>query len=222
MIAAGSYVVFQHQSGRYPYIAALLPALERLQTLCRPVGQAVANVSLGRATLALMDNNLLDDWFTKSQAAAFLQVSEKTIERLARKGEIRRETRKRPGVRPSPVYSPEDLDRVKAAQVPQVVVMPPQAEAGGVPALAPRLDLPSFLQSLVTGADVPLRDKLFLTVKEAVRFSGLPESTIRRLLRSGKLPGFKAGGWRIRRVDLEELGCRQLKDLSDTLSLTSL
>ena len=169
-----------------------------------------------------MNDTILDDWFTKSQAAAFLQVSEKTIERLARKSAIRRETRKRPGVRPSPVYSPEDLDRVKAAQVPQVVVMPPQAEAGGVPALASRLDLPSFLQSLVTGADVPLRDKLFLTVKEAVRFSGLPESTIRRLLRSGKLPGFKAGGWRIRRVDLEELGCRQLEDLSDTLSLTSL
>ena len=110
------------------------------------------------------------------------------------KGEIRRETRKRPGVRPSPVYSPEDLDRVKAAQVPQVVVMPPQAEAGGVPALAPRaLELPSFLQSLVSGADVPLRDKLFLTVKEAVRFSGLPKSTIRRLLRSGKLPRLQSG-----------------------------
>ena len=41
-------------------------------------------------------------------------------------------------------------------------------------------------------------DKLFLRVKEAVRFSGLPESTIRRLLRTGKLPGVKAGGWRIR------------------------
>ena len=169
-----------------------------------------------------MDDTILDEWFTKSQAAAFLQVSEKTVERLASKGEIRRETRKRPGVRPSPVYSPEDLDRVKAAQVPQVAVLPPQAEAGCVPALAPRVDLPAFLQSLVAGPDVPLRDKLFLTVKEAVRFSGLPESTIRRLLRTGKLPGFKAGGWRIRRVDLEELGCRQLEDLSDTLSLTCL
>ena len=170
-----------------------------------------------------MDDTILDDWFTKSQAAAFLQVSEKTIERLARKGEIHRETRKRPGVRPSPVYSPEDLGRVKNAQTPQVAVLPPQAEAGGVPALIPpRVELPSFLQSLLSGADVPLRDKLFLTVKEAVRFSGLPESTIRRLLRSGKLPGIKAGGWRIRRADLEELGCRQFADLSDTLSLTSL
>ena len=65
-----------------------------------------------------MDDTILDDWFTKSQAAALLQVSEKTVERLTRKGEIRRETRKRPGVRPSPVYSPEDLERVKAAQVP--------------------------------------------------------------------------------------------------------
>ena len=53
-----------------------------------------------------MDDTILDDWFTKSQAAGLLQVSEKTVERLARKGEIRRETRKRPGVRPSPVYSP--------------------------------------------------------------------------------------------------------------------
>ena len=163
-----------------------------------------------------MDDTILDDWFTKSQAAAFLQVSEKTIERLARKGEIRRETRKRPGVRPSPVYSPEDLDRVKNAQTPQVAVLPPQAEAGGVPALVPpRVDLPSFLQSLLSGADVPLRDKLFLSVKEAVRFSGLPESTIRRLLRSGKLPGVKTGGWRIKRSDLEQLDLRHLEDLSD-------
>ena len=134
-----------------------------------------------------MDDTILDDWFTKSQAAAFLQVSGKTIERLARKGEIHRETRKRPGVRPSPVYSPEDLDRVKNAQTPQVAVLPPQAEAGGVPALVPpRVDLPSFLQSLLSGADVPLRDKLFLTVKEAVRFSGLPESTIPPLTQERK------------------------------------
>ena len=45
---------------------------------------------------------------------------------LARKGETGAlRLAKRPGVRPSPVYSPEDLGRVKKAQVPQVVVMPP-------------------------------------------------------------------------------------------------
>ena len=169
-----------------------------------------------------MDDTILDDWFTKSQAASVLRVSEKTIERLATKGEIRRATRKRPGVRPSPVYCPEDLDRVKNAQTPPAVVMPPQAEAGGVPALAPRAgELSAFLQSLITGADVPLRDKLFLSVKEATRFSGLPESTIRRLLRSGKLPGVKTGGWRIKRSDLEQLNLRHIADMSDTSVLNT-
>ena len=34
-----------------------------------------------------MDDTILDDWFTKTQAAAFLRVSEKTVERLATKGD---------------------------------------------------------------------------------------------------------------------------------------
>ena len=54
-----------------------------------------------------MDDTILDDWFTKSQAAAVLQVSEKTIERLATKGEIRRSmtgsARSKPG---SPTCGP--------------------------------------------------------------------------------------------------------------------
>ena len=35
-----------------PSKAALFPALQRLQTLCRPVRQAVSNVSLGRVVVA--------------------------------------------------------------------------------------------------------------------------------------------------------------------------
>ena len=80
-----------------------------------------------------MDDTILDDWFTKSQAASVLRVSEKTIERLATKGEIRRATRKRPGVRPSPVYCPEDLDRVKNAQTPPASSCPPRLRPVGFP-----------------------------------------------------------------------------------------
>ena len=163
----------------------------------------------------VMPDDPLKDWLTKTEAAAFLRVSEKTIERLATKGHLRRTTRKRHGVRPLPVYNPDDLQKVKDSQTAQVQVVP-QAEAGQTQALAPRVDLPSFLQSLVNGADVPLRDKLFLSVKEATRFSGLPESTIRRLLRSGKLPGVKAGGWRIKRSNLEQVDLRHIEDMSDT------
>ena len=163
----------------------------------------------------VMPDDPLKDWLTKTEAAAFLRVSEKTVERLATKGDVRRTTRKRHGVRPLPVYNPDDLQKVKDSQTAQVQVVP-QAEAGQTQALAPRVDLPSFLQSLVNGADVPLRDKLFLSVKEATRFSGLPESTIRRLLRSGKLPGVKTGGWRIKRSDLEQVDLRHIEDMSDT------
>ena len=138
----------------------------------------------------VMPDDPLKDWLTKTEAAAFLRVSEKTIERLATKGHLRRTTRKRHGVRPLPVYNPDDLQKVKDSQTAQVQVVP-QAEAGQTQALAPRVDLPSFLQSLVNGADVPLRDKLFLSVKEATRFSGLPESTIRRCSGAGSSPASK-------------------------------
>ena len=161
-----------------------------------------------------MDTTILDDWCTKAQAAATLQVSEKTIERLATKGDIRRATRKRPGIRPLPVYDPGDLQKIKDSQIPHVEIIT-QAEARSVPALTPRLDLPSILQSLVNGADVPLRDKLFFSVKEAARYSGLPQSTIRRLIHASKIPAVKAGGWRIKRSDLEQLDCGHLTDLSD-------
>ena len=94
-----------------------------------------------------MPDHLLDDWLTKTHAAAFLQVSEKTIERLATKGDVRRATRKRPGVRPLPVYDPDDLQKIKDSQMPRVEIIS-QAEAPQRPALVPRVDLlPSFLQT---------------------------------------------------------------------------
>ena len=161
-----------------------------------------------------MPDHLLDDWLIKTQAAAFLQVSEKTIERLATKGDVRRATRKRPGVRPLPVYDPDDLQKIKDSQIPRGEIIS-QAEAPQRPALAPRVDLlPSFLQTLFP-SDLPLRDKLFLTIKEAARFAGLPQATIRRLIHASKIPAVKAGGWRIKRSELEKLDLGHLVDLSD-------
>ena len=64
-------------------------------------------------------------------------------------------------------------------------------------------------------SDLPLRDKLFLTIKEAARFAGLPQATIRRLIHAAAIPAVKAGGWRIKRSDLEQLDSRHFVDLSD-------
>ena len=45
----------------------------------------------------------------------------------------------------------------------------------------------------------------FLTVAEAATLLRMPEATVRRMLKSGRLPGIYGGtrgGWRIRRADL--------------------
>ena len=166
-----------------------------------------------------MNDTILDDWFTKSQAAGLLQVSEKTVERLAHKGQIRRETRKRPGVRPLVVYHPDDLQQIKDAHIPRVEIVSQADPKQQQPALVPRADLlPSLLQTLFPSDNLPLRDKLFFTLKEAARFAGLPQATIRRLIHAAKLPAVKAGGWRIKRSDLEQIDARHITDLSDTLS----
>ena len=77
--------------------------LTRYRQLPLTVRHRSVFLSLTHAKLPCMPDHLLDDWLTKTHAAAFLQVSEKTIERLATKGDVRRATRKRPGVRPLPV-----------------------------------------------------------------------------------------------------------------------
>ena len=184
--------------GASRFAASLLSSLNshktRLQTLCRPVGHTLSKSVSSLCYADSMDTKL-DDWFTKTQAAGFLKVSEKTVERLATKGTVRRATRKRPGVRPSPVYCPDDLERVKAAQTAQMIVMPPQeADPGELAVPASRAgELSVFLQSLITAATVPLRDKLFLNIKEAARFAGLPKATIRRLIHAAKNPRRQSG-----------------------------
>lgn len=59
-----------------------------------------------------------------------------------------------------------------------------------------------------------LRRKLFLTLREAAEYSGLPLSSIRRLLARNLLPAVKLGGWRIKRSYLEMLAPRHLRRLA--------
>ena len=165
-----------------------------------------------------MPDDPLDNWLTKSAAAAELQVSEKTIERLAAKNEIERRTRRRTGARPQPVYNPSDVAKIKESQNAETFVVPKSEKTAAKPskALVPvRPDLGAFLQALSPSEHVPLTDKLFLNLKEAARYSGLPRSLIRRLIHAQKLNAIKAGGWRIKRTDLEQLDLGQLRDLSD-------
>ena len=120
-------------------------------------------------------DDTIDDWFTKSQAAAFLKISEKTIERLATKGTVRRATRKRPGVRPLPVYNPDDLEQIRDSQIPRVEIVPqaePQQRSRSFPAL-----LTSYLHSCKTSylPTSPCATSCFLPSKKRPASPGCPK-----------------------------------------------
>ena len=52
---------------------------------------------------------------------------------------------------------------------------------------------------------VPVEQKVFLNLKEAAEYSGMPQAWLMREIKSGKIKAIKAGGWRIRRAELEQL-----------------
>ena len=60
-----------------------------------------------------------------------------------------------------------------------------------------------------------LRHKLFLSIREASEYTGLPISVIRRLVKAEQLPAVKVGGWRIKRKYLDALELRHIRRLND-------
>lgn len=154
-------------------------------------------------------------WPSPTEVADRLGVSLKTIERAVERGEIQKAYRKMPGRRAAVVLNPDDVDRYSAASVqPEAFMMPADtgepAPNGHGKALAVRppvtmAALPAmfeYLQSIARPAPVTL----YLDVKAAAEYSGLPISTIRMLIDSDRLPAMKTGrGFRVRRKDLEAL-----------------
>jgi excisionase family DNA binding protein len=66
--------------------------------------------------------------------------------------------------------------------------------------------LVSFLEAKTSGSAVPVERRVFLTMAEAVEFSGLPASFLRQLIATGKLKALKTGaGWRVSRAGIEGL-----------------
>jgi excisionase family DNA binding protein len=154
------------------------------------------------------------DWLTKAEAAQALQCAEKTIERLAAKGEIHQAFRPVPGRRPVAVFHPKDIEKLKPKNVAVPFVLS-QSEAGPngaaeTQALVPVGKAPADLLAALASAlgkptALSVDKKLFLTIREAAEYSGLPKSYLRKLLKEGSLPSLRAGGYRIKRSDLERL-----------------
>ena len=154
----------------------------------------------------------LDDWKTKAEAAEILSCSQKTIERMAAQKRIQKIMRRNPGRKATPVYHPGDIEAIRSDSVQfegfhvgrdeeQVMAMalPPPQSGDDRPA-----PLSADRDSPVPATTAP-RHKLFLTLDEAADYSGMPKAWLLRKIEKGELSAIEAGGWRIRRADLEQL-----------------
>ena len=140
-------------------------------------------------------------WPDKHAAAATLGLSFRSVERLIEQKKIHIKHRPILGRKPLTILNPEDVDRIKAEVLPPV---PAPAKTGSV--LVPHRPVKAAdMLAALTPPRVPLDKKLFLTLREASEFSGLPQSYIRRLIASKKLKVIVAAGYRIKRADLERL-----------------
>jgi hypothetical protein len=159
-----------------------------------------------------------ESWLTKQQAAQVLQVAEKTIDRMAKAGELHKEILKRPRQGPIVVFHPGDVHRAKAAREPGApvpYVMPQTGvqrvsdlEAGQVSTRLSEMSKSDMSPSTSNVSRVRL--PLWLTLQESVDYSGLPAAILLEFIAGGRLPALdvgrrRGGRWRIRKVDLRDL-----------------
>ena len=154
--------------------------------------------------------NKLEDWKTQAEAAEILKCSEKTISRMAAQNKIQRALRRVPGRKPMPVFNPNDVERFRSETVdikPFPVTAGKEAKSlARVPSQdGVKLLAQLFAERLSSSRSVPVEQKVFLKLNEASEYMGMPKAWLRRQIKDGKLKAVLAGGWRIRRADLEKL-----------------
>lgn len=135
-----------------------------------------------------------DAWISKAEVVERTGLTERTIERKVKLGELRREYRTIPGRKPLPIFHPEDVENLTVK-----TLQPIPLRRSGVP--TPRQLVPR--QTPPMSVSVPLTEKFYLTLKEAALLSGLPLSYLKRQAQQGGIPAVKLVGWRIHSDDLK-------------------
>lgn len=163
----------------------------------------------------------LSGWLTTAEVCARLGIGERTLEREGRAGKWQSRMRNRPGKRPERVYDPQQVADREQKPPTELVRNGPIAPAlPTIPPLATPLTLssewqawhvlgPRLLDALVAQKP-PATPTLFCSIDEAVQVTGLTRAYLKRLIAQRVLPsnrGGPHGATRIRRGDLEELGC---------------
>ena len=160
----------------------------------------------------MIDDTQLEHWKTKAEASEILKCSEKTISRLAAQKRIQKLMRRNPGRRAQPVFSPDDIEALRGQD--QIEAFPVATERNAPGTALARRDtavstvgvLAQLLADRLSPAPrVPVERKVLLNLREAAEYSGMPTAWLLREIKAGELKAIKAGGWRIRRSDLEQI-----------------
>jgi len=166
----------------------------------------------------------------KQEAATFLGVSVRTLERLTQQGRVGAGY-ERGRTRPVPVYDRAELERVKpeleSKMYPQRPAVRNAASGGEIgasgetpanaassdTALARMAEMPAVLDRLRSvmkvmresePATVPIADKPLLKLAEVATLTGLSRNHLREAIGEGKLKARIIGrGWRVKRSDLD-------------------
>jgi len=182
-------------------------------------------MSTQTSKLSIPTTSPVESWLTKRQASHILQVAEKTIDRMAKAGELHKEMLRRPGQVPIVVFHPGDVERAKTVRQ-KTFVMPETGvqrmadlEVSQVSTHMAKLSTPDSSQvSTPTSKLSTVPIQLWLTLQEAIEYSGLPGAILLDFIGSGRLPsldvgkGRRGGRWRIRKGDLRELRAPQIRE----------
>jgi hypothetical protein len=138
----------------------------------------------------MMEN--LDGWIAKAEVVEKTKLTERTLERMVKRGELRRDYRNIPGRKPLPVFHPEDVERLTTK-----TLTPIPMKRNGIPRsrqLVPtsrQLPIPT---SASVAVSLSLNDKFYLTLEEAAFLFGLPLSYLRKKIQGKEIPAVKLAG----------------------------
>lgn len=157
-----------------------------------------------------MNATQLETWLTEDEAAARMGISVRTLRRKAAAGDgPEKRDRPRRGLRPEPVYNPDDVARL--AEPPPAVFAPssqiglraPEGLIAHPPQLSAFEQLASLLHSRVLAQGRP--PARWLTLKQAREATGLSVTLLRRLIASGALRAIRDGALKVLESDLANL-----------------
>ena len=165
----------------------------------------------------------LSSWYTLEQTIDKLQTSARSVYRLRDEQKIRWATRREKGVRPTPVYNPDDVESIRKTRDEKAVAkIAPPAENGELTKATTTTTAPKTLMRAATtnnpmtrffdlwekallAAEVPVpQARPFMTIEEASAYSGLSQALLRRMCKDGTIGSIKDRGVKIRKSELDE------------------